>query len=296
MISVSIDVREHSLITALESEYLKKECGHMFFDLIQLEIGDIQMKLNENVLCLIERKTLADYASSITDGRSKNQLIRIKKLRQENPKMLIIYLIEGENTDKDYKYRNGVKRDSLYTSFVNKVIRDNFTIYRTFDINDSALIVTKIYDRLVAELKNESSLSNVDNPETLKFKTTSNDDYLKTIKLSKKENMTPQNCYICQLAQIPGISIDIARTIANKYKSFKTLLEAYQKCKGNVERENMMSEITIQLNGEKTRRLGNILSKKIYDYVYNCDNDGNDDDKEPQNPIPKLTLKLKHVV
>lgn len=148
-IDVIVDCREEKLLTALGSEYLSKECAHLKFEVAQLDIGDIIYKCGEQIICLIERKTLEDYASSIVDKRSKNQSIRISQLKQDNPEIQIIYLIEGSFIHKDYKYRGGITRDIIYSSIMNRLIKDKFTIYRTGDINDTALIVTKIYDKLM---------------------------------------------------------------------------------------------------------------------------------------------------
>lgn len=115
----------------------------------------------------------------------------------------MIYLIEGDFVSKDHRFHGKITRDILYSSIVNRVVREHFIIYRTHDINDTALFVTKLYDKLsqpepVAE-------TNQGDPQLA---------YLKTIKLVKKDNMTPENCYLCQLAQIPGVSLETAKIVA----------------------------------------------------------------------------------
>ena len=44
---------------------------------------------------IIERKTHQDLASSILDGRYKEQCFRLEEYRNENPNVKIIYFIEG---------------------------------------------------------------------------------------------------------------------------------------------------------------------------------------------------------
>lgn len=265
-VDVVIDSHEEKLINALESEQLLKECGHMMFDIETLDVGDVMYKHNDQILCLIERKTNEDYVSSIADGRSKNQSIRISQLRKDFPNIIIIYLIEGSFIQKDHKFRCGITRDALYSSFINRVIRDQFTIYKTSDIYDTALIVTKIHDKLLEHIKKEQTQTN----EQI--------EYLKTIKLSKKENMTPINCYICQLSQIPGVSIEMAHIISQTHSSMKSLVMAYEQCDN---KENMLSELTIPIANNKSRRLGNVISKRIYEYIYDV----------PEKK--KISLKLK---
>jgi len=282
-INVIIDSHEEKLITALESDSLKKECGHLFFDVATLEVGDILYKKGQNNLCLIERKTLEDYASSITDKRSHNQSIRIQQLRKEYPKMIVIYLIEGGHIGKDFKFRNGIMRDSLYTSFINRVLKDQFTIYRTYDIYDTALVVTKIYDRLNKMIDICQGSETVD-CERL--------DYLKTIKLAKKENMTPRNCYTCQLSQIPGVSIEVADNIAQIYPSMHKLISHYEQLQTTSEKEKLLSEIIIPIANNKSKRLGNVISKRIYEYLCDPQPINSLTSEPPIEPI-KIKIKLK---
>jgi ERCC4-type nuclease len=255
-IDIIIDCRENKLIEALESEHLNKECGHMVFDIAQLDVGDIIYKRGDQIVCLIERKTLDDYASSIVDKRIRNQSVRISQLRKDNPQIQIIYLIEGQFISKDHQYRNGITRDSLYSSMINRVIEDKYMIYRTADINDTALIVTKIFDKLIENLSKHNGIE-VDEKTA----------YLKTIKLSKKENMTANSCYLCQLSQIPGLSVDMAKIIATKYGSMYQLVSAYIQTPDLDGKRNLLSELLIPIANDKTRRLGNVLSKRIYEYI-----------------------------
>lgn len=271
-IDIIIDTHEDKLISALESDYLKKECDHMIFEISTLEVGDVILKHNETILCIIERKTNEDYASSITDGRLKNQSIRMSQLKKENPNIIIIYLIEGGKLSKDHKFRNGVTRDALYTSMINRVIRDHFIIYRTMDINDTALVITKLYDRMLEHVQNDQTTCVSD--ERI--------DYLKTIKLSKKDNMTPNNCYLCQLSQIPGVSIDMANVIVQQYSSMSQLIMAYEKNNSQKDREGLLSDLQISIANNKTRRLGGVLSKRIYEYLYGITNQ-------------KIVLKVKKI-
>lgn len=290
---IVIDARETHLITALESDYLKSECSHMFFDVEALDVGDVLYKTvdsgsdRDRVVCLIERKTLSDYASSITDKRSKNQAMRIQELKKDHPEMIVIYLIEGGSIPKDYIFRNGITRDRLYSSLVNRVVRDHFTIYRTHDINDTALIVTKIYDKL----KEQLSATTTGDEESERI------EYLHTIKLSKKDNMSPLNCYTCQLAQIPGVSIEMADQVAKIYSNMSLLFRAYEQQSTLKQKERLLSEIMIPIVNEKSRRLGPVVAKRIYQYIH-----GVEEDTAPspapapapkQDAKPKINLKFK---
>jgi len=280
-VTVSIDCREEHLISTLKLETLKKECGHIVFNIEQLDIGDIIYKNDDKIICLIERKTIEDYIASIVDGRSKNQSIRIRQLKKENENIKIIYLIEGNQSLKEYKFRGGVSRDSLYSSFINRVIKDNFTIYRTEDIVDTCLIFAKIYDKLVENLSQSENIKD----ETL--------EYLKTIKLAKKENMTPTNCFLCQLSQIPGVSIDVAKIISNVYPTMYNLIIKYSQLLNEDDKDNMLSELKIPIANNKHKRLGKVLSKRIYEFLCKQTQETSENIQKKQQNSNKQQCKQK---
>jgi ERCC4-type nuclease len=275
-IEVTIDSREERLIKVLDSSEMSAYCGHMYYNVQNLDVGDVIYKHGDQLMCLIERKTWDDYATSITDGRLKNQAIRIDQLCHEYPQMTVIYLVEGASLSMDHKFRGGVTRDAVYSSMVNRVLRDHFMVYRSMSLEDTALIVTKIYDKLSEMITRPDR---PDKPENIRI------DYLKTIKLSKKENMTPQNCYVCQLAQIPGVSIDMAIQIESKYPSICCLIDALRTGK-----ETLLCDLMIPVANDKNRRLGSVLSRRIYEYL--CQPPP-PPPPSPPAPVPRIKLTLK---
>jgi ERCC4-type nuclease len=281
-IKLIIDCRENKLISAMKSDFLKKECGHVSFDTQQLDVGDIIYQLNGLILCLIERKTVDDYASSIVDKRLKNQSMRISQLKKSNPNIFIIYIIEGNHLHKDHKFRNGITRNAFYSSLMNRLFIDKFLIYQTADINDTSLIITKIYDKL-PEYFSQIQTETFD--ERL--------EYLKTIKLAKKENMTPNNCYLFQLSQIPGVSIEIANLISKKYQSMVFLILTYEKQTTIEEKETLLANILLPIANNKSKRLGKVLSKRIYEYLYGINQINIEQPLEKSQIQLKLTLKSK---
>lgn len=273
---------EKKLMDALDSPLLKKECGHVYYDVETLPVGDILFKINGIVVCIIERKDIDDYVASIRDGRLKEQTARLLQYKKENPQVIIMYLIEGPFVNKDHVWRNGVAASGFYTSCMNKIIRDGFYVYHTPNPQGSALQISKLYDNLPEHWPNRNKIMT---PEEEKL------NYLKTIKLSKKDNMTPDNCFACQLANIPHISIDIANLISKIYPSFRSLVLAYEKQIDIKSKENLLSEIIIPIANNKTKRLGKVLSKKIYEYT--CYDNITPITTINSIPEPKFKIKLK---
>lgn len=63
------------------------------------------------------------------------------------------------------------------------------------------------------------------------------------------------------LAQVPGVSKDRAEAIRKIYPTMADLLEAYEKCEGDEDLENVLLESIPY--GESGRNLGPELSKRI---------------------------------
>ena len=111
---IKIDIRESSLY---------EKCNNMLcnfnnikLELLSLHIGDIIICADDGEeLVLIERKTLNDLASSIKDGRYKEQGYRLDGMPQHNH--YIYYLVEGSLQS----YNPGkarLERKALLSSFI----------------------------------------------------------------------------------------------------------------------------------------------------------------------------------
>ena len=101
-----------------------------------LHIGDIIICDDEGAeLVIVERKTLNDLASSIRDGRYKEQGYRLDGLPQHNHN--IYYLVEG--TLQTYNpNKSRLERKSLLSSFVSITYFKGFSIHRTDNAMESA--------------------------------------------------------------------------------------------------------------------------------------------------------------
>ena len=240
-ITLHIDYREEDIMDFLNDL-------NIIYAKENLEIGDIIYKRNNKEICIIERKTIHDYVSSMTDGRNKEQSFRLSKFRQEINDVIIIYMIEGDLPQSNYKFRSHITGEALFTSICDKIIRDKFFIYQTKNLNESIRFINKLFTKF-----NE----NID--------VSKNDDYTKTINLHKKNQLTCEMWYKLCLAQIPSVSIDIATEIVKYYPTLSNLCMKYNSINEH-EGKKLLSEI---FYGK--RRLGNVLSEKIY-YFFNCKN------------------------
>ena len=239
--NIIIDIRENKLIDLFEKnniEFIKK----------QLEIGDIILEKNDEINLLIERKTIQDLISSIKDGRYKEQKTRIlSKINIDN----VLYLIEGrvDNLKFDEKV--------VFGSITNMIFRDNIKLINTGNIKQS-------YD-LILNLKKKFIEGTFESKQNL--------NYNDCIKLNKKENITNELFNIQVLSNIPGISIKMAEVILEEIKSIKNLILKYDNIdieleKDGVDFEKKREELLKDIKYSEKRKIGKIISKRIYDFLY----------------------------
>ena len=198
-----------------------------------LELGDILIEHPKRQI-LVERKTIADFHASITDGRYKNQKLRLLEWRnQEDAHKNIIYLFEekqGDNKDRAY-----------WGALVNMILRDNIGVIQCDGMVRTAQIITDIKKKLDEDKFDELEGGG---------RNISLEGY------AKGKYNTPQNCYLGQLSLIPGLSPAIAGKIAEKYPNMRALLDGMDvKELGNI-------RIT------EKRRLGDKLAEKIHSYIF----------------------------
>jgi len=175
-----------------------------------LEIGDIVYKKDDEIIYIVERKTFNDLGASINDGRYKEQKIRLLS----NSKGNLFYILEG-----NMSACTTLNQKALLGSIVNMTFRDNIKLIFSSDINQTYKILIQIKEKFNSgkfkKIVNES-ISNDNN-------------YVSSIKLNKKENMTKLNCNIIQLATIPGVSKNMSSIILEKYNTIDKLIEEYKK-------------------------------------------------------------------
>ncbi len=243
---ITIDNREHKLIEIFNNNNIK-------YNKENLDFGDILI-VNNNINILIERKTISDLASSIKDGRYKEQKLRLKDYSN---KYKIIYLIEGDiYLDKIY---NGITSKTIQGIVLKLILRDNINCINCNSINDSFKLINNIVDLINKnKLEEDSNFSNLNNISI-------NDiNYSNTFKKCKKDNLTPLICNINQLSQIPSVSTRISSSIIDKYLSIENLINEYNKIELLDDKYNMLSDLKIN-----NRKIGKKLSKKIYNYLSN---------------------------
>jgi crossover junction endonuclease MUS81 len=228
-----------------------------------MDLGDIHIKFknSDKTFLLIERKTMTDLVASINDGRYREQKKRL--LESGIPRDRILYLLEGRVDDIPGHMK------TLFGMIINTIYRDKILVLRLDNLEETAFFIKRVMKKLLEEDPHLMSTENKENKENTDDSTSdTNLEYLSTIKLKKKDNMTPNNCSVLQLAQIPGMSIQNAQIIITKYVSIANLINDYYQIEEQT-RSNMLSDLEIPISNGKKRKLGKVLSERVYKYLFN---------------------------
>lgn len=226
---IIIDNRENEIIKLLEKDNFN-------FTKHNLELGDIQFKHDDDIIYIIERKTVNDLGASIKDGRYKEQKIRLLSNNNNN----IYYIIEG-----NINYCETLSTKAILGSIINMIFRDNIKIIYSKDIKQTLDIILQIKNKYDSKKFTSNNQNNTKN------------DYVSCIKTNKKENLDKRTCNIIQLASIPGVSKNISTLILEKYVTLHNLINQYSQ-----NDELLLKDLDL---GKK--KLGKVLSKRIYDFL-----------------------------
>ena len=237
---IKIDSREQELFTKCQQTI---ELVPKFKDIKivsqTLPLGDIIINDGTNDCVIIERKTLADLASSIKDGRYEEQSYRLNGLPHHNHN--IIYLIEGD-VNRFNSFKERIDKQTLYSAMFSINYFKGFSVMRSNNLEETSMIACNMVYKLVNGLKsgktafynqppankqNNDKEDNNEEKDTEKKEVTEK-DYCSVIKKVKKENITPDNIGEIMLCQIPGVSSASALAILSQFKTLPNLIKTIQ--------------------------------------------------------------------
>ena len=217
---IEVDAREpKELITMLKSQIDQVEVTN-------LDIGDVVIKNNnDEIIVIIERKSLSDLLSSIKDGRYAEQSYRLEQLSIHNHN--IYYIIEGNINNFILKNKE-INQKILFSAIFSLSYYKGFSIIKTNDIIETGETIGRFMKKLESD-KRKSYYSCGRSDISM--------NYSETLKISKKSNITKENIGEIMLAQIPGVSIYCAQAVMKQYFSIKNLiceLEKNKQCLDNL--------------------------------------------------------------
>jgi len=124
-ITLICDTRERNVLKH------KAELDQITYEIKQISVGDYIITTGDNILAVIERKSLDDFAASLKDGRHANKE-KLLKLRSETG-CRILYIIEGNPFPADGSYFGGISYKNIQSSIFHLMVRDGIPIIYTED-------------------------------------------------------------------------------------------------------------------------------------------------------------------
>ena len=231
-----------------------------------LPVGDVILSSSdgETDYIVFERKSLQDLASSIRDGRYKEQSHRLQALPHVHNHN-VVYVVEGDFARYNERFSK-IGKKALHSAMCSLNYYKGFSVVRTMSIMETYELVHYYADKLAASPApygyyfsvppRASGKANAEAAEA-----TEEPSYCSVIKVkqTKCENITPQNIGEIMLCNIPGVSCKTAAAIVKKYPTLRTLMEAL---KGS---GDCLADIQTESESGQLRK----LSKKCIQTIYN---------------------------
>ncbi|KAM0680444.1 Crossover junction endonuclease mus81 [Glugoides intestinalis] len=156
-----------------------------------LSLGDFVWVRNEKLIdVIVERKQTSDFASSVSDGRFRDQKNRLKSLG-----FTVFYLVENLKVDEER--RKYINRCLL------EVQTQGFIMIETESIQETAQVLEKI-DQKIRSVDLESRMPM---------------SYGSFLDEGSKNNMKVQDMLLLAFSSVKGLSKDLAIILSDKYKT-----------------------------------------------------------------------------
>jgi ERCC4-type nuclease len=185
----------------------------------RLPIGDVIIsdttttQGEEKDIVIFERKTLADLAASIRDGRYKEQSFRLIETAAATGFNThhIVYIIEGDLARYDERHTQ-ITKTALQSAMVSLMYYKGFSVIRTMNVCETADFILHFADKVAKE--GPLSVADTGTAATATPATAYSEV---SAKKEKRDYITRENIGEIMLAQVPGISAKMAAAILAKY-------------------------------------------------------------------------------
>ena len=225
---------------------------------------------------LFERKTIADFAASIRDGRYREQSFRLSK-QCELANHNIVYIIEGDLSKYVDRTKGGniVTRKALYSAMFTMMFFKGFSIIRTMNIRETAELILNFadkHDATAVELRGFYYKAAASSPATSPIyhptqpptqpPTQQMDDYASVFKHKERSSqITPDNIGEIMIGSVPSISSKTAAAVMCEYKTIENLMQHMRS-----DRQCLDNLYTVAQNGNK-RKLSKLCVDNLFKYL-----------------------------
>ncbi len=219
--NLCVDYREKAILARMKAETKT------------LILGDVCIEKDGQEIVIIERKTVADLAASICDGRYQEQSFRL--LESTLPPHRIVYVIEGS-----LDVPQSITKKAMLSAMMSLWFTKGFTVIQTASIDETVEFIEHLYDKTCKE------------PSEPK-------EYVTTLKIKKKDKLTPETVDILMLSQIPTVSTVTAKALLQKYGTIFALINSLK------ENPDCLSTFT---HGEKNRKLAKNMIVTLKQFLH----------------------------
>ena len=249
-----------------------------------LPVGDVILSSDDGKTDYIvfERKSLADLAASILDGRYKEQSLRLQAFPNV-PNHNVVYVIEGDLARYNERFSK-ISKKALLSAMCSLNYYKGFSVVRTMSILETYELIHHYADKLsvspapyghyrvvtaavadavadaVANANNANANANAD-ADAVANADAETPSYCSVMKVKqvKCENITPQNIGEIMLCNIPGVSSKTAAAIMKQFSTLRALMEALQACGSG----DCLANIRLETN----RKLSKQCIQNIYNFL-----------------------------
>jgi ERCC4-type nuclease len=190
----------------------------------RLPLGDIILhdprQGQQKDIVIFERKTLADLAASIRDGRYKEQSFRLIETAAATGFHThnIVYIIEGDLARYDERHTQ-ITRTALQSAMVSLMYYKGFSVVRTMNLGETADFILHFADKVAKESAAGArpAYTHAVIADTTTATPTAQAYSEVSTKKEKRDYITRENIGEIMLAQVPGVSAKMAAAILAKY-------------------------------------------------------------------------------
>lgn len=223
LVCVRVDVRERALIPLIPDA-----------EVAALDLGDIQV---DHVI--MERKTPADLAASIADGRWRDQLRRLRDAKAKGyVPCVVIEGAAGWGWDQADAPSSAVRfgpvpASALPSALLGAALRDGIPFFATSGPRDTAALVARVRDKVSKMRARHDRLITEDTEDETKDAPGSSGlggdtgPRATTGRLLKKsDGLTARAIAVAQLGAVPGISEATASSLLGDHQTLYSWLSA----------------------------------------------------------------------
>jgi ERCC4-type nuclease len=165
-------------------------------------------------IVIFERKTLADLAASIRDGRYKEQSFRLIETAAATGFHThnIVYIIEGDLARYDERHSR-ITKTALQSAMVSLLYYKGFSVVRTMNVGETAEFILNFADKVAKE--SADGMKPAYDAEAAAATAQAYSEV--SAKKEKRDYITRENIGEIMLAQVPGVSAKMAAAILAKY-------------------------------------------------------------------------------